>query len=103
MNGGYVTWDDKILTEFSAKLYSKESSFVVSGLYSRLRELSNTGKVIHASTLINGSVKATFTFNIVAFGDSAQVSIVFIAGDLIAFAGVGSNDTCTAKYTTIGG
>ena len=102
MNGGYVLWDDKILTEFSTKLFSKQNSFKLSGLYSRLRELANTNKVIQASTLINDTIKGTFSFNIVSY-ENGEISVVFIAGNLIAYAAVGSNDTCTAKYIVIGG
>lgn len=102
MNGGYVMWDDKILQDFSSNLLSQKKEFVINGLYSRLKELHNTGKVVHGHTSVN-EITATFTFNTASFGTGAPINTVFIAGNLIAYANVATNDKCFAKYVIIGG
>ena len=102
MNGGYIMWDDKILQDLSSNLLSQKSEFAINGLYSRLKELHDTGKVVHGSTSVN-QITATFTFNIVSFGTGSPINTVFIAGNLIAYANVTTNDKCYAKYVIIGG
>ena len=102
MNGGYVILNSPYVDELFRKLAMQEKTFSINGLYNYLDSIFKLGKAIITNPKSLKSTSIIFN-NITKVHDVSSYSISAIVGYVVATVNINSDDSCNAKYITIGG